>query len=185
MFAIRKHPLAKDIAMIVMSIIIAILFVETNILNTILSSTQEWNILGSFLSGIFFTSIFTTIPAIVALTELIRHDSIFMVAFFGAAGAVIGDLIIFKFVRDNLTDHLLELYKHEKMLHRSLVLLRLKYFRWIIFMIGGLIIASPLPDELGISMLGFSKMKTSTFIPIAFFFNFLGIILIGLVATSF
>ena len=62
---------------------------------------------------------------------------------------------------------------------------KLKFFRWLTFLVGGLIIASPLPDELGISILGFSKMKVSWFIAISLVFNFIGILLIGVVARAF
>jgi hypothetical protein len=182
MSATKKGSFAKDIALIIMSIVIAILFVKTSSLDIFLAATAERSILSSFIAGIFFTSIFTTAPAIVALVEIAHHSSLFSTAFFGALGAIVGDLLIFKFVRDSLTEHMLEMYKHEKILHRSLQLLRLKYFRWITFLIGGLIIASPLPDELGISLLGFSKMKTSTFIAISFIFNFIGIFCVGIMA---
>ena len=49
---------------------------------------------------------------------------------------------------------------------------------------GGLIIASPFPDELGIGLLGFSKMRTRWFVLLSFTFNFIGIFLIGLVAKT-
>ena len=64
------------------------------------------------------------------------------------------------------------------------MLLKLKLFRRVSFFVGGLIIASPLPDELGISLFGFSKIKMSWFIPLSFIFNFIGIVLIGVVAQA-
>jgi len=42
-------------------------------------------------------------------------------------------------------------------------------------------VISPLPDELGLAMMGLSKMKTSLFIPISFILNSLGILAIGLI----
>ena len=49
---------------------------------------------------------------------------------------------------------------------------------------GGLILASPLPDELGVAVLGFSKMRLKYFALLSFVFNFLGIAVIGLVARA-
>ena len=66
-----------------------------------------------------------------------------------------------------------------------MVLFKLRSFRWLTFFAGGFIIASPLPDELGIALLGFSKLKTSLFVPLSFTFNFLGICLIGIAASLF
>jgi len=44
--------------------------------------------------------------------------------------------------------------------------LYLKYLSWSLPVIGAVIIASPFPDELGISLMGFSKMKTPYYIKI-------------------
>ncbi|MFH1990444.1 MAG: hypothetical protein ABIJ19_01135 [Patescibacteria group bacterium] len=61
---------------------------------------------------------------------------------------------------------------------------KLRIFRWSLAFLGALVIASPLPDELGLMMLGFSKMKTSLFVPVSFLFNSLGILIIGLIARA-
>ncbi|KKR47070.1 MAG: hypothetical protein UT80_C0011G0001, partial [Parcubacteria group bacterium GW2011_GWC1_40_13] len=67
---------------------------------------------------------------------------------------------------------------------RLFSIFRPKLFKWLIPFIGALIIASPLPDEAGLAMMGLSKMKTSVFIPISFALNFLGILAIGLFAKG-
>lgn len=176
--------LLHDIMVIIGSCAVAYFLVQTGGLTHVLSLTQEWQFLGSFVAGLFFTSVFTTAPAIVTLGEIARDNSIPLVALSGAVGAVIGDLIIFRFIRDKFSEHILELLKHRHAGKRVRALLKLRLFRMLSFFVGGLIIASPLPDELGISLFGFSKMKMSWFIPLSFFFNFVGIVLIGLVARA-
>lgn len=180
----KNNFLLQDVAIVVLSIIIAVILVKTNVLIRILTSTQELELLGSFIAGMFFTSVFTTAPAIVTLGEIAKANSILPTAIFGAMGAVVGDLIIFRFVRDRFSEHLTEIIKHQGAGKRIKLLLKLKIFRWLTFLAGGLIIASPFPDELGISLLGFSKMRTSWFIPLSFTFNFIGILLIGWVAKA-
>lgn len=180
----KKRFLQQDVAIVVISILIALILLKTKALSGILVSTAEMKLFGSFVAGMFFTSVFTTAPAIVTLGEIARENSLFTTALFGAFGAVIGDLIIFRFIRDRLGEHLLELVKHDSTWMRLRHLFRLKYFRWFTFLAGGLIITSPLPDELGIGLLGFSKMRTSRFIPLSFVFNFIGILIIGIVARS-
>lgn len=182
--AAKKRFLQQDLAIIVISILIALMLVKTKVLSSIFVSTAEWGLIGSFIAGLFFTSVFTTAPAIVTLGEIANSGSLFLTALFGAMGALIGDLIIFRFVRDRLGEHIFEALKHGSFLKRLRHFLRLKYFRWFTFMVGGLIIASPLPDELGIGLLGFSKMKTTKFIPLSLIFNFIGILAIGFVARS-
>jgi hypothetical protein len=176
--------LLHDVLIIAISIVVAVLLVQTDALVTILLSARELEVLGSFIAGMFFTSVFTTAPAIVTLGEIAHANSILVVALFGALGAVVGDVIIFRFIRDRFSEHLLQLAKHTGIGKRTKILLKLKLFRWVSFFVGGLIIASPFPDELGISMLGFSKMRTSWFIPLSFTFNFIGIFLIGLIART-
>jgi len=173
-----------DVLIIVISIIVAAVLVRTDILTNVLASTKGFQFLGSFIAGLFFTSIFTTAPAIATLGEIARFNSILPVALAGAMGAVVGDLLIFRFIRDRFSEHLLELFGHQHTGKRIRALFRLRLFRWVSLFVGGLIIASPLPDELGISLFGFSKAKTSWFVPLSFTFNFIGIVLIGLVAQA-
>lgn len=182
----KENYIVHDLSIIALSIVLAFVMVRTNILSELLSSTNGYKFLGSFIAGFFFTSVFTTAPAIVTLGEIAKSDSIILVSIFGALGALLGDLIIFRFIRDRLSDHFVELMKHERWWRRIYHLVfHLKYFRWLTFFIGGVIIASPFPDELGISLLGLSKMKTKHFLPISFVFNFIGIMIIGVLAKSF
>ncbi|MBI2475676.1 MAG: hypothetical protein HYV67_00335 [Candidatus Taylorbacteria bacterium] len=171
-------------ALIILSVIIAVILVRTEFLTKILASARELKFFGNFIAGMFFTSVFTTAPAIVALGEIARVSSILPTAILGAMGAVAGDLIIFRFIRDRFSEHLMELVKHQGAVRRINMLFRLRIFRWLTFLAGGLIIASPFPDELGISLLGFSKMRTLWFILLSFTFNFIGILFIGWVAKA-
>ncbi|KND48154.1 MAG: hypothetical protein AB201_00975 [Parcubacteria bacterium C7867-006] len=180
----KKSFFMHDLSIIALSVLIALILIKTDILSGFLDSTSSFKFLGSFIAGMFFTSVFTTAPAIATLGEIAQHDSVFVTAIFGAMGAVIGDIIIFQFIRDELAVHFVEIIKHNSLWKRFHTLFRLKYFRWFTFMLGGIIIASPFPDELGIGLLGFAKTKTSSFIPVSLAFNFIGILIIGLVART-
>lgn len=178
------NHILQDIAIIALSVLIAVLLVRTGVLANMLASTSETGAWGAFIAGMFFTSIFTTAPAIAALAEVSLLHSIFGTALFGAIGAVIGDFIIFRFVRDRFSEHVAEIAAHQSVWRRYRLLFKRRFFRWITFFVGGLILASPLPDELGIAFLGFSKMRVKYFAVLSFVFNFLGIVAIGLVARS-
>lgn len=176
--------LFHDLLIIAFSVGVSVFLLKTDILVTILTSTKEIEFLGSFIAGLFFTSVFTTAPAIVALGSIAHANSLLPIVIFGALGATIGDLIIFRFIRDEFSEHLLELAQHKSSLRRMHALLKMRIFRWMSFFVGGLIIASPFPDELGIGLWGFSKMKTRWFIPLSFVFNGIGILAIGLIARA-
>ena len=80
----------RDLGIVALSFIIAVVLVKTQILGGVLSVAQEMKIIGSFLAGMFYVSIFTVAPAAVVLVELTRNFSIWEVAFFGGLGAEIG-----------------------------------------------------------------------------------------------
>ena len=170
----------RDLAIIALGIVVSIILVKTGVLKNIVSSAREIEILGSFLSGMFFVSIFTAAPSLAVLTEISQTSSPYLVAFWGALGALIGDLIIFKFVKDSLSVSLLGFVKREE--NRLIKFFRKKHFRVFLPFIGAIIIVSPFPDELGLMMMGLSRLNIFYFIPLAFALNFLGILIIAFVA---
>ena len=181
---IENHILI-DVAVIVLSVLVAVLLVRTEVLANLLASAGGMEGFGAFIAGMFFTSIFTTAPAIAAVGEVSIIHGIFYTALFGAIGSLLGDLIIFRFVRDRFSEHVSEIMTHQSVWRRFHLLFKRRFFRWFTFLVGGFILASPLPDELGIAVLGFSKMRVKYFALLSFAFNFLGILAIGLVARAF
>lgn len=179
----KPHTIIRDAGIIVLSISMAVVLAKTGALAGILTSTQEWTLLGSILAGMFFVSIFTAAPAGVVLFEIAAANSIWEVALLGGLGALLGDLLIFRFVKDNLLQDVRWLLRTSK-LKRFTHVFRLKFFTWTIPFIGALIVVSPLPDEIGLAMMGLSKIKTAVFIPLSFALNFLGILIIGLFAQG-
>lgn len=180
----RKKPdLAKDVTIICASVIFAVLIAKSGAVEQLLLITKDVGIIGSFITGIFFTSILTLAPATVILAEIAQNSPLLEVAIYGATGAVIGDLLIFFFIRDGIADDVTNFFESTRF-KRFFILLKHRRMKWISPIVGALIIASPLPDELGIALMGFSKIKTALLIPISFIMNVFGILLLGLVARS-
>ncbi|MBI2676487.1 MAG: hypothetical protein HYX21_00830 [Candidatus Yanofskybacteria bacterium] len=178
-----NNNLVRDLALIIFSIFIAVILAKTGILKDLITSTQEVRFVGSFVAGILFVSVFTAAPATVALGEIAQSNSVITVAIIGGLGALIGDLLIFRFVRDRVYQDFTYLVKVSKS-ERLVSIFKLKLFRLLIPFIGALIVASPLPDEVGLAMLGLSRIKTSVFIPLSFLLNSAGILIIGLIAKT-
>ena len=179
----HANNLVRDLALVVFSILIAIILAKTGAFQDLITSTQEVRLIGSFIAGILFVSVFTAAPATVALGEIAQSNSIITVAIIGGLGALIGDLLIFRFVRDKVSQDFSYLVKISRT-ERFFSVFKLKLFRWVIPFVGALIIASPLPDEIGVAMLGLSKMKNSYFILLSFLLNSAGILIIGLIAKT-
>ena len=177
------NNLFRDLALVVLSVFIAIILAKTGTLKDLITSTQEMRFIGSFIAGILFVSVFTVAPATVALGEIAQSNSAIAVAIFGGLGALVGDFLIFRFARDRISQDFTYLVKISKS-ERLVSIFKLKLFRLLIPFIGALIVASPLPDEVGLAMLGLSRIKTSVFIPLSFLLNSAGILIIGLIAKT-
>ncbi len=182
-----KNPytnLERDLFFIVMSVFVAIGIIRFGVIQDIVSAVDELKIIGSLVAGFFFTSAFTIAPAAIALAEISKSASPLLVAFWGAFGSMMGDLVIFLFVRDRFAEDVMEVlhtFKNEKKIKHFF---KKGFFRWLSPLLGALIIASPLPDEFAIALMGVSKVHLKLFIPIAFVMNFFGILIIALISGS-
>ncbi len=177
------YHLAIDLALIIISLVAAVFLVKTGFLTVILAPMEKFNYLMSFIAGLLFSSIFTVAPSVVLISELAKYDSIIITAFLGGLGALVSDLLIFEFIKDRISadiGYLTSKTKFEKIIH----IFQRRLFRWLLPFIGALIIASPLPDELGIAIMGLSKTKTSLFILLSFLLNFFGILIIAAIAQN-
>jgi len=179
----RRH-VVQDLVAIAASIAIAVIIVRYELVQAALAAMGDGTLLASFIAGMFFTSVLTTAPAIAVLGELSLQGNFLLVALLGAAGAVVGDYIIFAFVRDRISNDIAHLLKR-RTLGRLHAIFRRPTFKWLLPFLGGLIIASPLPDELGLALLGFTRLTTRLFVPLSFAFNAAGIVAIGLVTRAF
>jgi len=177
----KNTSIVQNIGIILFSVLVAVILTKTGAVKELLTATKETEIIGSFLAGIFFVSIFTAAPATVALAEIAQSNSILLVAVFGGIGALIGDLIIFRFVKNHISEDITYLINKSK-IKRLASVFSLRSFGWLVPFLGALAVASPLPDEIGLTMMGLSKMKMSLFVPLSFFLNFTGILIIGLIA---
>lgn len=180
---VLSNHLTKNLLVIGASVVIAVYLASNGVFERILASTQGMSILGSFIAGMFYSSFFTTAPATVALGEIAQEQSVFLVAFLGGLGAVIGDLVLFRFLKTHVADEFVALLAHPRKT-RYRQILRMKSNRWFLGFLGALVIASPLPDELGLTLMGIESMKAKDLIPLSFILNALGILVIGLVARG-
>lgn len=168
----------KNLTSIGVSLIIAFFLFKSQIFNSFLLHLGNFGYIGAFIGGILFVSTFTVAIGTVILFDLVKYLNPLEIALIAGIGSVIGDMIIFQFIR---TKGLVEEVKHffhyfgsDRLKH----LIHTKYFSWTLPVIGALIIASPLPDELGVTLMGIAHMKTWKFIIISFLLDSAGIFLI-------
>jgi hypothetical protein len=178
----KMGNLLRDLVIIALGIIITLLLVRMGALGKLLTATEEQAYIGSFIAGIFFTSVFTIAPASIALAEIAHYSPAHTVALWGALGAMMGDLLLFLFIRDVFADDVegISVVRHWK---KILMRPHFGLTRILLPLAGALVIASPLPDEIGLALLGFSRTKTFFMLPITFLMNYVGIYILAQIAA--
>lgn len=143
----------------------------------------DFGYIGSLISGIFFVSMFTVVPTSVILFDLAKHLNPLLVAIFAGVGAAIGDYLIFRFLKDKVFEEISPVFeKFGGSLLKKLFIS--PFFIWLVPFMGAFVIASPLPDELGITLLGLSKVKSWHFILITLLLNAVGIFIVITLSRS-
>lgn len=174
---------ARNLFLIVVSLYIAFELVRTGAIEAWLLTISLHVIPASFIAGAFFTSLFTVAPASVVIAEVGHLFSPWLVAAIGALGAVFGDMILFLFVRDSIAQRTTLFFTNAQRKHLK-AFFRHPLLHWLLPALGALIILSPLPDEVGLAMLGLSRMDLKMFIAISYVMNFLGILGVAFVGSA-
>lgn len=127
---------------------------------------------GALVAGVMYGIGLTSVAATVIFANLPDSLNPILAALCGALGATLYDVGIFSLTRQpSIHDRMVawtESITHHHRLPRNVSLV-----------IGGLLIASPIPDEFAATFLGFSAIPMRTFVALSFGFNFLGILIIN------
>lgn len=137
----------------------------------------------AFMAGALFISFFTVVPASYILINLISNNDPVIIAMIAGLGAVIGDLLIFLFIKDRFSHSIFDFinFKKDNWINK---LKENKVIKILLPVIGAAIIASPFPDEIGVALMGACRMKKRYFIPISYALNSVGIYILLLVGGS-
>ena len=181
---LHRNNLLRDISVVFLSVLVALVLIKTDAINSMLGATRAAGFTGSFIAGIFFVSIFTSVPATVALAELSLHHSLYWTAFFGGLGALAGDIAIFRLVRGSVLSNLLYRSFQNKESGLLMRFFRHKTVGWATKILGAIIVASPFPDEIGLALMGLTGIPIRTLMPLSFLLNFAGILAVGITARS-
>lgn len=173
----------KNTTILLLSLILFFYFLNSPEIQGFIKTVGDLGYIGSFISGIFFVSIFSVAPASAIIFETAKTLNPFAVAVTAGMGAVIGDYLIFCYLKDKVFEEIAPLLRRNGGSFLS-KLFSSPFFAWLIPISGAFIIASPLPDELGISFMGLSKIKSWQFILITFLLNSFGILFIIILSRS-
>ncbi|PIP55544.1 MAG: hypothetical protein CO183_00285 [Candidatus Zambryskibacteria bacterium CG_4_9_14_3_um_filter_42_9] len=164
----------RDVLILVLSIVTAILLINSGFVESFIGLTGWSKALSSFIAGAFFTSIFTVVPAGVALAAVSHSFSAVLVAFFGALGAMLIDVLIISFIRKDIAKDLDGLTKMTFRYH-LIKAFHFGFLKYVAFLFGIMLIATPLPDEPGLFLIGISKINPLLLPAVFFVSHFIGI----------
>lgn len=170
-----NHYKYKNLTLLALTITLTFSLSRFEAYHQFLLGLGQLEYLGAFVAGAAFVSTFTAAPGALTLLILTQNLPLLPLGVAAGAGAMVCDLLVFKFVRDGLAGEVENIYEQFGGRHLN-HLLHTKYFHWTLPVIGALLIASPLPDEIGVSLMGISRMKTKHFMVVSFLLNTLGII---------
>lgn len=174
----RKKWKYKNLTVVFLSVILAIALSRIEGFHSLLLHLGNFGYIGAFIAGMFFVSTFTVATSALILLILAETLSPLEIGLIAGLGAVVGDMLIFRLVKDNLSNEIEDIYNHVDRKKHLKKLFHSKYFNWMLPVLGSILIASPLPDELGVSLMGISKMNPVKFMVISYVLNSIGIFLV-------
>lgn len=165
------------VGIFIISISIAWWLVKSGFLDNFIDGVVGLKYVAEIIAGSFYTSFLTSPIAVAMLLVLAKEQDPITLALLAGLGSAITDLIIVKFFRKNINSDFETIAKQFKLdlFTKVLKLLKLDF---LVPLIGALIVASPLPDELGLFLLGASKLKDYQILIITYVLNTSGILLI-------
>jgi len=138
---------------------------------------------GMFIAGVMFAYGFTAAPATAMMLIMAKELNIVAAGLVGGFGALVGDLIIFSFIRLSFADEI-ERLSHEKIFKKFNGNIPISIKKYLIPVFAGFIIASPLPDEVGITLLAaYRHVSIQFFTLISYVLNTIGIFFVLYVGT--
>lgn len=162
--------------MLFLGVGLAILLSQNKFFNEFILSFGQYSYISAIIAGAMFVCTFTIATGGLVILTLAKTINPLELVFFGMVGAVIFDMLIFKSIKDTVDQEIKEVFKNPQFNHFKKIL-HTKYFAWMEPLIGLMVFVSPLPDELGISLLGLSKLKTYQFFFISIINHSLGMTL--------
>lgn len=186
LFVLVKYP--KLVLLVIMSFLAYGMFRNDGI-QSYFHALGDLGYVAAFAGGGLFAFGFGA-PFGVAILATIANDvDILLASVAGGAGALVTDLLTFKFVRLTFKDEVVR-FKGSTAHGLFTAMLRhrvpTKVAFYIVVALAGLAIASPLPDEFGVALLaGLTTVSEKQFAAVAFVLNTIGILIVLMIGHAF
>ena len=167
--------LLVHVPLILLGVVVAVAIAKSEIALQLAGYGLPGIILAALVCGALYSSIFTVAPATVALIELAQIGApIWIIALCGGVGAMLGDMTLFQVIKIGFIDDLIA-YFQRKSQGRYAQLFKIRFFKVLLVGLGAVIVATPIPDEIGLAMMGLGRARWKTVMVVSFIFNTLGV----------
>lgn len=167
----------KHTTRVIVCLVVFILLLDTSLMHAFFDLVRRLGYLGVFLSGVIFVSLFTAVPAVILILSFSGLNPLTVGAVAGL-GAMVGDFLILKYLQEQVAYELKPIALRLGIPQAIGYLQGRKATLGIVRLLGAAIIASPLPDEIGIGLLGMGKISRQGFLVICYVLNAIGIFVI-------
>ena len=177
-----KYP---KLTLLIISIILSYFLFTNPSVRGFIPNVEGIGYLGVFIAGILLSFGFTA-PLSVGFLITLNPENIILSAFIGAIGASISNLLIFSLIRFSFQEELSSLEKSAekiKMIRKIEKEFKADFSKkirhYFIYFFIGILVASPLSDEVADALLaGLTKIKPLFFFIFSFILHFMGILIL-------
>lgn len=163
----------------ILSLSFAWWLIKSGILHGLIETVLPLKFISEIVAGILYTSFLTSPISVAMLVVLAQENNPVVTALLAGVGSAFADILMLKFFRGQLSSNLNQV-SEQLGLTKFNILLQKLHLGFMLPLVGAIIVASPLPDELGLIMLGVSKLKYREIAVITYILNTVGILLIVL-----
>lgn len=177
----KIKKLLRDLSIFIFSLLLAWYIFRSDQFSIFLNSLLPLRFLAEFLTGILYSFFFTSPLAVVSIVVLAKDGNPLLIAALGGLGSMVADLLIVKFFKQEAASDFSIIMK---ILGLNFVgkALRALHLDFIVTLIAAVIIASPLPDELGLALLSWARIEYKNIAFLSYILNAAGIFIIAMSA---
>jgi hypothetical protein len=173
------------LALFGLCIFLAYFVFADSLLSSFLGHLGSLSYLGVFVAGVLFSFGFTS-PFSAGLLLVMNPENVFLAAIIGGIGCLIGDMVIYRFVKVSFEKEFTRLRKERPFRFMRSELKKFiapKLWHYFLFVLAGFFFASPfIPDEAAVTLLaGMSSIDAKKLALISFVCNTIGILVLLLV----
>ena len=178
---INKYP---KLLLFIVSVIVVYFFFSGLLYEPLHNALVFLGYFGTFLAGLLYPYSFTTAAGTAILLILAKEQNLFLAGIIAAVGALISDIIIFLFVKYTFSDEVQKLSK-ETAIQTLNRLIPDSIRSYLLATFASILIAAPLPTEIGIMLMtSVKKMSAKKFVIIVCILHVSAIFVILLIGNK-